>query len=186
MPAPISPGSSSSKGRREPWIPRRQTGFRNLIGIETVGVFRDSNLDSILEIRAELKLDWIQLHGSEPDRWLDELGRNVIRRVTVPPTGVDRQRVELLTRKGVLPLVDPGAGEGAPCDWEALAMRLRGLKFGLAGGLTPDNVSRAVRVSRPALVDVASGVEKTAGVKDHAKIRRFVRQATTAAAALNS
>lgn len=160
--------------------PSKASWIRNLAGIETVGVFRDSDLDLILDIRTELNLDWIQLHGSEPDSWLDALGRQVIRRVSVPSTGVDRQRVEALTNRGVVPLVDPGAGDGDPCDWEALAMRLRGLNFGLAGGLTPDNVARAAGIVRPALVDVASGVEKTPGVKDHAKIRKFVEEATTA------
>lgn len=163
--------------------PLKAGWIRNLGGLETVGVFRDSDLDLILEIRAHLNLDWIQLHGSEPDGWLDILGQKVIRRVTVPPTGVDRHRVEMLAQKGVLPLVDPGAGDGLPCDWDALALRLKDLEFGLAGGLTPDNVANAIRAVRPALVDVASGVEKTPGVKDHAKIRRFVREAANAAPA---
>ncbi len=160
--------------------------IRDLRGAATVGVFRDSTLERILEIRDSLKLDWIQLHGSEPDAWLDTLGPQVIRRVPVPTTGVDRSRVEALLRRGVLPLVDPGAGDGATCDWEVLASELEGLDFGLAGGLTPKNVAQAVSVVQPAMIDVSSGVERTPGIKDHSKIRAFVQAATAAAATIGS
>jgi phosphoribosylanthranilate isomerase len=149
----------------------------DLRGAATVGVFRDAPLDRILKIRDSLDLDWVQLHGSEPDAWLDALGPRVIRRVPVPANGVDRSRVEALNRQGALPLVDPGAGDGASCDWQALAQRLNGLNFGLAGGLTPKNVGQAVRIVRPTMIDVSSGVERAPGIKDHAKIQAFVREA---------
>ncbi len=48
----------------------------------------------------------------------------------------------------------------------------------LAGGLTPANVSHAVEIVRPYAVDVASGVESSAGIKDHNLIQRFVFAAT--------
>ncbi len=221
--------------------PSQAGWIRDLKGTATVGVFRDSALNRILETRDSLGLDWVQLHGSEPDAWLDALGSRgpartpprsenceevrdeasegrsrspstsrtygasdsasfaicsrggasgrisgVIRRVPVPPAGVDRSRVETLNQRGVLPLVDPGAGDGAPCDWEALAQRLGGLDFGLAGGLTPESVADAVRIARPAMVDVSSGVERAPGIKDHAKIRAFVQAATAAAASIGS
>lgn len=162
--------------------PSRAQWIRDLQGAPTVGVFRDAPLDRVLKIRDSLGLDWIQLHGSEPHAWLGTLGSRVIRRVPVPANGVDRSRVEALSRRGVLPLVDPGAGDGATCDWEVLARRLDGLDFGLAGGLTPETVAHAVMVVRPAMVDVSSGVEKSPGVKDHTKIRTFVQAATAAAA----
>ena len=155
--------------------------IRNLCGAATVGVFRDAPLDRILEIQDSLDLDWVQLHGSEPDDWLEVLGPRVIRRVPVPPSGVDRPRVEALNHHGFLPLVDPGAGDGDTCDWQALAQRLDGLKFGLAGGLTPETVGKAIRIARPTMVDVSSGVERAPRIKDHAKIQAFVQTSRSAA-----
>jgi phosphoribosylanthranilate isomerase len=45
----------------------------------------------------------------------------------------------------------------------------------LAGGLLPENVREAIRVVRPYAVDVSSGVEVSPGVKDHEKMRLFLR-----------
>jgi phosphoribosylanthranilate isomerase len=150
---------------------------RRLTGAQTVGVFIDSPPDRILKIQSTLDLDWVQLHGSEPDDLLDILGPRVIRRVPVPPGGVKRSRVEALQQRGVLPLVDPGAGGGITCDWNDLAQRLDGLKFGLAGGLTPETVAHAVTIAKPTLIDVSSGVEIQPRFKDPSKMRTFVRQA---------
>jgi phosphoribosylanthranilate isomerase len=65
--------------------------------------------------------------------------------------------------------------KGAKFKWE---LAVEAQKFGkpifLAGGLTPENVADAVRTVQPFGVDVASGVERAPGKKDHAKIRVFI------------
>jgi phosphoribosylanthranilate isomerase len=67
-------------------------------------------------------------------------------------------------------------GSGRTFDWSLLdgAPKERVL---LAGGLTPGNVAEAIRRVGPFGVDVASGVEASAGRKDHGKVRSFVRAA---------
>jgi len=68
-------------------------------------------------------------------------------------------------------------GSGETFDW-SLAVRAKALTdrpIILAGGLTPDNVQDALEAVRPYGVDVSSGVEESPGVKDHAKVRAFVR-----------
>jgi phosphoribosylanthranilate isomerase len=159
-------------------VPQREDWIRNIRGAETVGVFLDAPLEEVVRVRKLLGLDWVQLHGEEPDWFLEVLGRQVIRRVKVG-SGVDWNRVTHLART-CLPLFDPGAGDGLTWAWECLADRPAGLRFGLAGGLTPENVADAVRATRPHLVDVSSGVESTPGVKDHEKIRRFIARARSA------
>jgi phosphoribosylanthranilate isomerase len=74
-------------------------------------------------------------------------------------------------------------GTGRPVDWQMLARErasLRRLPLVLAGGLTPQNVAEAIAVAGPDGVDVASGVEKSPGQKDHAKVWAFVAAAKEA------
>lgn len=65
-------------------------------------------------------------------------------------------------------------GTGVRLDWERALPLPADVPVVLAGGLDPDNVAEAVRAVRPFAVDVASGVEVSPGVKDHAKIAAFV------------
>jgi phosphoribosylanthranilate isomerase len=71
-----------------------------------------------------------------------------------------------------------GTGQTAP--WGLLADFRPPVPLILAGGLTPENVAEAVRTVRPAMVDVAGGVEGRPGVKDPDKMRRFIDQARSA------
>jgi phosphoribosylanthranilate isomerase len=70
-------------------------------------------------------------------------------------------------------------GTGETHDWAATGELARELSSPvvLAGGLTPENVAEAVRVAEPFAVDVASGVERSGGAKDHTAVARFVRNA---------
>jgi len=155
--------------------PTRALWIRDLQGAQKVGVFLDAPLEDVVRVRDLLRLDWVQLHGEEPDLFLDALGANVIRRVKAG-SSVDWERVAALSER-CLPLFDPGAGDGVSWAWEVLAGRPSGVPVGLAGGLTPENVAEAVRVVCPDLVDVSSGVESAPAIKDHQKIRNFVTNA---------
>lgn len=85
----------------------------------------------------------------------------------------------------LLDAATPGryGGTGETVSWVGLADHRRWLgdiPLILAGGLTPDNVAEAIRIVRPAAVDVASGVESAPGKKDPAKVRDFVAAALAA------
>ncbi|MEF8851257.1 MAG: phosphoribosylanthranilate isomerase [Haloarculaceae archaeon] len=75
---------------------------------------------------------------------------------------------------------DGGGGTGRTYDWARTRDRVAELDTPvvLAGGLTPDNVAEAVATVDPFAVDVATGVEREGGVKDHDAVRAFVRAAT--------
>lgn len=168
-------------GARRAVDPASLGWLRTLGGAATVGVFRDAPLATVLRLRSELALDWVQLHGEEPDAWLEQLGPRVIRRVAVTG-GLDWERVGRLSRVA-LPLLDPGAGDGEPWDWRELAGRPAGVRVGVAGGLAPETVAAVVTAVRPDLVDVSSGVEAAPGVKDPERVRAFITRARAAAVA---
>ena len=68
--------------------------------------------------------------------------------------------------------------EDGPEELWPIAVEMQ--KYGrviLAGALTPDNVSEAIKVAKPYAVDVASGVDKEPGKKDHSKVRDFIFRA---------
>ena len=69
-------------------------------------------------------------------------------------------------------MFDPGKGEGATFNWQLI----KGIKreFFLAGGLTPENIEKAVETVQPFAVDVSSGIE-TDGHKDPDKMSAFVK-----------
>ena len=80
-------------------------------------------------------------------------------------------------------------GTGETADWEAIAKWRENRRFDiplvLAGGLTPENVARAIQIVRPDAVDTASGVESAPGRKDSDRVRAFIAEAKQAFAAMS-
>jgi phosphoribosylanthranilate isomerase len=139
-----------------------------------VGVFRDASVDYIQEIRNVVSLDLVQLHGSESDDDIRELGIAAIKTLHVGDTLPDTHA----TPNAAWLLFDTfderrGGGTGRRFDWSLLARYERSKPFFLSGGLTPDNVVAAVSMVRPDAIDVASGVEVSPGIKDHDKVARL-------------
>ena len=145
----------------------------------------DAALDAIL---AELPADMIQLHGAESPARAAEIkarhGLPVMKAVGVRERP-DLAALALWTGAADQVLVDakpvPGdplpGGNGVAFDWTLLSDRRWFGPWMLAGGLTPDNVAEAARLTHARQVDVASGVESSPGVKDPALIRAFLKAA---------
>ena len=145
----------------------------------------DALLDAITEA---MPLDMLQLHGVEtPDRVAEvraRYGLPVMKAVGVADEGdlaavldyslvADQILVDAKAPKGA---ALPG-GNGLSFDWRLVAQRRWLRPWMLAGGLTPDNVAEAIRLTNARQVDVSSGVESAPGVKDAGKISAFVRAA---------
>jgi phosphoribosylanthranilate isomerase len=156
-----------------------------------VGVFVNASSSSICQVCGQVGLDCVQLHGDEPSAILADLPETVavIRAFRMGADGLAGAAAFLrdCERIGRLPdavLVDAqvrGAfgGTGRMVDWKELAgqkAQLGRTPLILAGGLTPENVRSAIEAVRPSGVDTASGVEVSPGVKDHEKVRRFIRE----------
>jgi len=139
-----------------------------------VGVFRDSSVEYIREIVAAVGLDLVQLHGSERDDVAAGAGVPAIKALriadTLPDTSACPSASWLL-----FDTYDAhrAGGTGRRFDWSLLAGYERHKPFFLSGGLSPDNVAAAISLVRPDAIDVASGVEASPGVKDHAALGRL-------------
>ena len=128
--------------------------------------------------------DVVQLHA---DFDAEQLGyvRAETETQVVPVVDADRpHRAREIDEAADAVLVDSttesgAGGTGETHDWAATGELARELSSPvvLAGGLTPDNVADAVRTAEPFAVDVASGVERSGGAKDHTAVARFVRNA---------
>ena len=150
----------------------------------------DAVLDAIVEA---MPLDMLQLHGHEtPDRVAAvraRYGLPVMKVLGVRDEGDLAELMDFSTvadqimidAKAPKDAVLPG-GNGVPFDWRLVAGRRWLRPWMLAGGLTPDNVAEAVRLTGVQQVDVSSGVESAPGVKDYAKVAAFVAAARRTAA----
>jgi phosphoribosylanthranilate isomerase len=154
--------------------------------IVTVTVNADDTL--LRNIATDVEPDFIQAHGDEtPDRiaaMAKHTGIAVYKVLKV------RTRAHVSAAKAYAAspfimydaLAPEGAvlpgGNGLAFDWTILEDAAR--PFMLAGGLNPDNVAEAIRATGAAMVDVSSGVEKTPGVKDESRIRKFIEAAKAA------
>jgi len=158
-------------------------------GINRVGLFVDADNDTIGEVLAEAPLDLLQLHGHEsPDRVADvrlRFARPVMKSVAIagPEDVLGAARYEevadllLFDAKPPLrPDALPG-GNGLAFDWGLIAGRSWRCECMLSGGLTPEILPEAVRISGARAVDVSSGVESRPGEKDLGKIRAFLAAA---------
>jgi phosphoribosylanthranilate isomerase len=147
------------------------------------------DLDELLNGMPEVAA--VQLHGQETPDDLQDLKIHCPRVQIVKAIGVatreDLDRVKAFEAADMF-LLDakppPGAdregGFGRPFDWSILDGFDPGKPWVLSGGLTPENVAEAIRISGAKAVDVSSGVEASPGVKDPAKVRAFIEAAKAA------
>lgn len=159
-----------------------------------VGVFANAPAAEVNAIAADLALDLVQLSGDEDEDYIEQITVPVIKALRISPDLPDRVAVATAGRSlaalreaSAIPLLDSHVagrygGTGAIADWGLAAQLSLSYQFLLAGGLTPDNVTEAIRTVRPWGVDVSSGVE-TDKVKDVAKIRAFIAAVRAARAA---
>jgi phosphoribosylanthranilate isomerase len=157
-------------------------------GLCKVALVVDAEEALLDRIIAEVPLDMLQLHGHESPARVVEIktryGLPVMKVLGVAAEEdlaplLDYQLVAdqiLIDAKAPKGAVLPG-GNGLTFDWRLLVGRKWLKPWMLAGGLTPDNVGRAIQLTGARQVDVASGVESAPGVKDAAKIAAFVAAA---------
>jgi phosphoribosylanthranilate isomerase len=145
----------------------------------------DAFLDALT---AKVPLDMLQLHGSETPERVQEVkaryGLPVMKAVGIADAE-DLPALDAYMQVADQILVDakppknadlPG-GNGLTFDWRLIAGRRWIVPWMLAGGLTPENVAQAVKMTGVRQLDVSSGVESAPGIKDPALIDAFVAAA---------
>lgn len=159
---------------------------------QRVGVFGAARAEEIGRIAREARLHVVQLHADPTPADVAAVRGETAARVwaVVRVTNTLPPEVDELLASADAVLIDarvPGSlgGSGVAVEWGALKSEL-GARRGsgrvvLAGGLTPENVARAVATLRPHVVDVSSGVESAPGIKDHARMRAFAAAVAGAA-----
>ena len=151
--------------------------------IARVGLFVDATDEQIAEALAAARLDVLQLHGSETPERAAQIGarfgvpvwkalsvataQDVARAACYAETA-ERVLFDAKTPKGTLP-----GGMGLSFDWTLVANWKGPVAWGLAGGLSPENVAEAVRLTGAPLMDTSSGVESAPGIKDEDRIAAF-------------
>ena len=155
--------------------------------VEVTGVFVNATLDHVAETADAVGLTMLQLHGDEGPAYCAEAARRtgckVMKAVRVR-SGADVQALAPFhTDYHLLDSFTAGVpgGTGETFAWEIARGHRGRVPIVLSGGLTPDNVEEAIAAVHPFAVDVASGVERSPGVKEPEKLQAFAAAVRAAA-----
>jgi phosphoribosylanthranilate isomerase len=148
--------------------------------VSCVALFKDADEAFIRSVLQQVEVDLIQFHGSENADFCEQFDRPYIKALGMkgPQSNVDYlitstqqyHSAKALLLDGHLPGQAGGTGESF--DWSSIVAVEKPVV--LAGGLTPENISQAIKAVRPFAVDVSSGVERSPGIKDKEKVARFM------------
>jgi phosphoribosylanthranilate isomerase len=163
-------------------------------GLTLVALTVDADDSDLERIVSSLPVGMLQLHGSESPERVAEVRRRfrlpVMKAVGLVDEG-DLATLDEYESVADQILVDarppkdaelPG-GNGRAFDWRLISDRNWSRPWMLAGGLGPENVGEAVRLTGAGQVDVSSGVERAPGIKDAGRIEAFIAAARAAAEA---
>ncbi|TCP95387.1 indole-3-glycerol phosphate synthase [Cricetibacter osteomyelitidis] len=152
-----------------------------------VGVFQNQSLEFIAKIAAQLNLFAVQLHGSESDEFIAELRDELPKQTRIwqavsvdvnQQSAVEIQENSIIDRYVLDSKLDnQQGGTGTAFDWSTIPTELKN-KIILAGGINPDNVQSALQ-QHCIGIDLNSGVESSAGVKAHNKVRSVFEKILT-------
>lgn len=145
--------------------------------VSIVALFVNETAERIHEILARVPIDVLQFHGDETPAFCQQFHRPYLKAVRVQtPADITAALHDFADARAVLfDAFVNGAygGTGHTFDWTMLPENLNA-HWILSGGLTPENVAAALRVTRAQAVDVSSGVESAAGVKSPEKMAAFM------------
>lgn len=142
--------------------------------VARVGVFLNQGLAEVLQLAAAARMSAIQLHGPLTPEFIATVAEfyPVIR--VLSPSELEAEQPLWQGHAAVTLMIDaPQPGGGLPLDWEKLKDTFPAGAW-LAAGLGPENVTQAIQLLRPSLVDAVSKLEQRPGVKNPQAVKAFV------------
>jgi phosphoribosylanthranilate isomerase len=145
--------------------------------VDVVAVVVNPDASFVKQIISELSIQCLQFHGEEEAAFCEQFGLPYIKAVPAISMDVITAAIhEYQYARAILldtPSIHGRGGSGVPFDWNMVPQK--GVKpIILAGGLDAQNVGNAIATCAPYAVDVCSGIETSAGIKDHEKMSQFV------------
>ena len=153
---------------------------------EVVGVFVNTPAPEVNRIAARCHLDWVQLSGDEPWEYCADIAKPIIKAIRISKqhhspeiySALSAGKRALAARKHAY-LLDSHikgryGGTGKVFNWKLAQPAAEEFPLIIAGGLTPENVARVIKMVKPWGVDTSSGVE-VGGAKHVARIRAFIK-----------
>jgi len=175
-------GFNFVSGRRRAITPKQASELSQHCGkAKRVGVFYNQSLDEVFDVIAQVNLNFIQLHGSEPPEYCETLAQH-LPLIKAFAVDADFEMAQLTAYQAHVQywLFDaPTAGQGLSFDWDRINDLQGDHPFFLAGGLNPSNLGSAIRQNRVYAVDTASGIEVD-GEQSTERIQAFCRAAREA------
>ena len=147
-----------------------------------VAIFVNEREEKILDTLRTASIHGVQFQGDETPEFCQRFGSRVIKAFQVKNKESLKHMSHYRVSAYLLDSYREGVrgGTGTTFDWHLAVVAKTFGRIILAGGLNPDNVAEAVRLVQPYGIDVAGGVEREKGIKDHVKLRTFIAEARRA------
>lgn len=147
--------------------------------VTVVGLFMDSTAEQVEDVLQQVPLHCLQFHGSETESFCNRFGYSYIKSVPMMEANdITLYTAAFPSASGfLLDAIHQGeaGGQGRTFDWQTIPQDFDRPLI-VAGGLTAENVAKAIRASQCYAVDVSSGVEQSKGIKSAEKMREFIQQ----------
>lgn len=149
--------------------------------VTSVGLFLNADEHYVQAVLEQVSLDLLQFHGTESADFCRSFGRPYIKALGMKDKAATEFASMAAPYHDALGLLvdshETGAagGTGQIFDWTQVPQNYK-KPIVLAGGLKPDNVARAITTTNVYAVDVSSGVESQAGIKDAASVNAFMNE----------
>lgn len=151
--------------------------------VTAVGIFvNEAQPQNVINIQSLSGVQLAQLHGDEDAAYCEAVGAERVIKALRVGEGFDLQQVLNYPAWAILlDAFDKNlyGGTGKTANWEVAREAAKLTRLFLAGGLSPENITEAIRAVEPFAVDVNSGVESAPGKKDAAKLKKLKEEMET-------